>query len=446
MPVGRENLDRRDRLREPFHALEPPLAVADALHRTCQLEDGFARQDLAGPRERAEAGGEVERPAPISVGHRHGFARIEPDTDAARQLRLGDALLDPDRRAQRLPRGIEDDEGLVAAQFDQPAFAFLDHLLDDVREGRSELGRGLVSMLGRVARVAAYVRDQERPHAGNRPAGRAGDLRHLHGERLAGFGNQLATGRETVVRCLGERLLDDRVNRVGKIGAKAGHERRRLLQVREDDLELAVALERRGARQALVEHAAERVDVRARVDRSTLDLLWSDVRDRPDERVPGQARHRRRVSREAEVAEVGVLGLARADQDVRRLDVAMDEAEPVGHVERISHLAEQAQRPLVADGLGRVDQLAQVVALDVLHGEEENIVLLARAVDRDDVRMLETRRQLRLEEETPPEAIVPCEVASDDLDRGLAMQMRVLGEIDRTHRTVTEQPLHAEAA
>jgi hypothetical protein len=36
----------------------------------------------------------------------------------------------------------------------------------------------------------------------------------------------------------------------------------------------------------------------------------------------------------------------------------------------------------------------QVVTLDVLHREEEHLALLARPVDRDDVRVLEASRQL----------------------------------------------------
>ena len=43
--------------------------------------------------------------------------------------------------------------------------------------------------------------------------------------------------------------------------------RRRLVQVREDDRELGVALERARAGEAFVEDAAERVDVGARIDR-----------------------------------------------------------------------------------------------------------------------------------------------------------------------------------
>ena len=177
------------------------------------------------------------------------------------------------------------------------------------REGRRKLGRGLVSVLGRVARVAADVGDQERPHAGDRPAGRARRSRRLHRERLAGCGDQLAAGREAIVRLLRERLLRrPRRSASGRSGRSAVTSGGGSFRCANTTCELAVALERRRAGQALVEHAAERVDVGARVDGAALDLLGRDVGDRARRSaVAGQARDRRGVPREAEVAEVGVL-------------------------------------------------------------------------------------------------------------------------------------------
>jgi hypothetical protein len=133
------------------------------------------------------------------------------------------------------------------------------------------------------------------------------------------------------------------------------------------------------------------------------------------------------------------------DEDVRRLDVAVDEAEAVRRVERIRDLPEQAHRPFVPDVLRRLDERPQVVALDVFHREEDHVVLLARRIDRDDVRVLEARRELGLEQEPAPEAVVLRELGREHLDRRPAAQVDILGEVDRAHRPVPEEPLEAEA-
>ena len=94
--------------------------------------------------------------------------------------------------------------------------------------------------------------------------------------------------------------------------------------------------ERRVAGEQLVEHAAERVDVGAGVDPLAADLLGRDVVEGPDEGAGrGDAGARVDLAGEPEVGEVGVLAGARAlDEDVARLDVAVDEPARVRGVER----------------------------------------------------------------------------------------------------------------
>ena len=48
-PVRRQDLDRRHRLCEPLHALDPPLAVLDPVDRARKLKHRLGRQNLAGP-------------------------------------------------------------------------------------------------------------------------------------------------------------------------------------------------------------------------------------------------------------------------------------------------------------------------------------------------------------------------------------------------------------
>ena len=443
-PIGRQYLDGRDWFRDPLHPLDAPFAVLDLVDRPGELDHGLGRERLSGPRQRAETRREVERAAAIPLADRDSLAGVEPDPDSERKLRCDDPCLQLDRGAYGLSCRVEDDERLVAAQLDQPAVALLDDLAHDLGEPGCERRRRLVPALVRVARVAADVGDQERADSRNSAADPVRDLgrRRLHG--LGRLRDELGAGREAVVRSLGERLLDHAVDRLRQVGPEARDERRRLFQMREHDLEVALALERRNAGEALEEHAPECVDVGPGIDGAALDLFRRDVRDRSHEGLAGQARDRRRVAREAEIAEVGVLGLAGADQDVRRLDVAVDEPEPVSRVERVADLGEQVERALVADAIARVDELPKVVAFDVLHRQEEDVALLAGGIDRDDVRVLQARGQLGLEEEPTPKTLVPGQLRPDHLDGDLALQVLVLREVDGAHRAPPEQALDPE--
>src|SRR5439155_11120482 len=96
-----------------------------------------------------------------------------------------------------------------------------------------------------------------------------------------------------------------------QIWSSLGQTRRRLVQMREDDRELALTVERPLSGQAFEEDAAERVLIRAAVDRSTFDLLRRHIIDRADEAaLARQAADGRDVTSQAEVADVRVLAVA----------------------------------------------------------------------------------------------------------------------------------------
>ena len=144
---------------------------------------------------------------------------------------------------------------------------------------------------------------------------------------------------------------------------------------------------RHGAREALVEHAAERIHVGAPVE--LLPEICSGARRSRSSRgtarpaveppLPG------RSLREPEVREVGALGV---DHDVGRLHVPVHEAArraprrgPMPPVARTQSASEARGMPR------RAEQRRQVGALDQLHGDVELAVRLARVVDRDDARV-----------------------------------------------------------
>ena len=96
-------------------------------------------------------------------------------------------------------------------------------------------------------------------------------------------GDELAAGRIPVVGILGQRARDHRVDGTGQLGPDRARWRRRLLDVSPYDRGVDVLDERDAPGEALVEHAAERVDVCPAVHVRVLDLLRRDVVDRPQQ-------------------------------------------------------------------------------------------------------------------------------------------------------------------
>ena len=346
------DLHDSDRLLEALEPLDPPESVRDALRRSGELADGVRGEHLAGPRERAEARGTVESAAAEAALDRGRLPCVEADPDRPGELLLLDDPLELEPEAQCPPRRVEYDEGLVAAQLLQRAAVLGRKPLDDRRELLRQRGCGLVALLARVRRVAADVDEQERTDAR-----RSGTRRLRRGKRLSvkscpcGLG-QPATGGVAQVALLGERRGDHRVERVRQLRPSLADGRRRVVHVREQRRNLVLALVRTFSGQALVEDAAERVDVDATVHRLPLDLLRCQVVDGAEDLpAAGEARDGRGVLGQSEVAEIRVLAAAGRprDQDVRRLDVAMDEPARMGGVERGRDLAEEA------DGAFRVE-------------------------------------------------------------------------------------------
>ena len=106
-----------------------------------------------------------------------------------------------------------------------------------------------------------------------------------------------------------------------------------------DDGHVAVARKRDLPSQAGDGDGSQGVLIGAAVDGLALDLFGGDVFERAHEATgPGQARLRARRPRQAEVGQIGMVraidALARGDEHVGWLDVAMDEPRLMRRVER----------------------------------------------------------------------------------------------------------------
>ena len=121
------------------------------------------------------------------------------------------------------------------------------------------------------------------------------------------------------------------------------------MQVRPQRRLLGLAQVRRLAGERVEQHAAQRVDVGARVDALAADLLGRDVAERPDPLArAAQPGARAQALGQPEVREVRVV--AGAEQDVGGLDVAVDQAARVRGVERAADLVDDARRAPGLDG------------------------------------------------------------------------------------------------
>ena len=258
--------------------------------------------------------------------------------------------------------------------------------------------------------------------------------------------HQFAARGVPLIRILRQCGRKDVVERIRELRPEIREARRRLVQVCEDDRELALAIERPLARQTLEKNASERVDVGARIDRSTLDLLGWDVVDGSDEAtLARQTADRRHVARKSEVADVGAFSIRPCrDEDVARLYVPVDKALGMRRVKCGCDLSQESESPLQIKDSIAPKKLPQVDAVDVLHREIEDTTFVPRRKARDDVRMVEARGDLRLAQEPLPEALVPCELRIKDLQRYALRPREILSEVDGAHRSLADQRLNAK--
>ena len=178
----------------------------------------------------------------------------------------------------------------------------------------------------------------ERSTVADRPG-----LDRLAGEEAAQVVGQLAGGRVAAGRRLGHRLQADRLQVARDLVVEPARRPRLVLQHLQQE-HAAVAAERPLAGEQLVEDDAEAVDVAAGVDRVRLaaGLLGRHVGRRAEHLAVG--RHRRVVGVALGQAEVHEVRLAvGVEQDVRRLDVAVDDAERVRAAERVGDLGDEAR-------------------------------------------------------------------------------------------------------
>ena len=256
---------------------------------------------------------------------------------------------------------------------------------------------------------------------------------------------EVAGGGEAIVGVLGHRAGQDGVEARRRVRRAVMQRGRVVVEVGPQGRLVALALIRRHAGERVVEHAAQRVDVGARVEALAADLLGRDVAERPDPAaVAGGAGVRGHALGEPEVGQVGVV--VGAEQDVGGLDVAVDDAARVRRVERAGHLGDDVRRAGRVAGGARRARACAGRRLDVAHRDVERpVVALARVVDRDDVGVVDRRRGARLADEAIAEVGVLGELRGDELQRDRAIEVELERSIDHPHAAAARDPQDAVA-
>ena len=143
---------------------------------------------------------------------------------------------------------------------------------------------------------------------------------------------------------------------------------------------------------------------------------------------------------DAEIREVAEVARGGVEQHVGRLDVPVDEAVPVGFVERTGELFDDGDRAVGGERSG-VGEIGEVPAVDVAHVDVQLAVDLPVAVDRDDVRAAQPRHVESLAAEPLLELGFVGEVADQPLQRDGPAVLAVVGPVDLAHPAASEQLL-----
>ena len=318
----------------------------------------------------------------------------------------------------------------------------------DLRQGVQDLlGHPVAEVLG--VRVRAHVAKRQhgdrRGLLGNR-RGAARGGRHFVALAETERERQIARRLKALVGALLETVADD-LDELGRQGAAALAKMRRLLvEDRHHRLDRRGALEGAATRQHLVEDGAEGEDVGAVVGRLAAHLLGRHVTDGAEHHagLRGAGRDPRLGSRRAEghhprQAEVEDLDppVAR-DEDVFGLHVPMHDPLLVRGRETLGHPAGELHRLALRERSSRQPRAHRLALEQLRHGVRDPAVV-AEVEDGQDVRVRERGDRLGLPLEALQGGRVPRQVGRQDLQRHVAVELRVARPVDLAHAADAER-------
>jgi hypothetical protein len=138
-------------------------------------------------------------------------------------------------------------------------------------------------------------------------------------------------------------------------------------------------------------------------------------------------------------AKVQNLGAAaRGHEDVRRLDIAMDDACGVGGIQRVRDVVRDAHPRRIRQAAGR-DQAVERGPLEVLHRDERTAIFFTNVIDRADAGMIQCRGCLGFAVEAIARNWIARDVIGEQLERDKPVQAAVFGLVDHAHAAFAQQ-------
>ncbi len=252
----------------------------------------------------------------------------------------------------------------------------------------------------------------------------------------------LLGGGGAVLRVLGEQAQDQRFERLGDLRADAAHGQRGLVQVPVEHAERGGTGERDVAAEQFVQQDAERVQVGVRADGAAHGLLGCHVGGRADGGAgvgeAGGVGVHDGGDAEVEDGDRAVL----PDHHVARFEVAVDDRHRVHGAEDGAQLGADRDGPLPRVGLVLGEVVGEVGAVDVLHDEEEVLVLAARVVHRDQAGVVDLGGDPALAHEAAAQFVglrARHLVGAQQFHRHAPVQAPVVGRPDLAHAALADE-------
>src|SRR5262249_9758098 len=152
--------------------------------------------------------------------------------------------------------------------------------------------------------------------------------------------------------------------------------------------------------------------------------------------------------RETEVEDLDRVRIARLadEEEVVRLDVAVDDACLVGGGEPAGSLADDREGDVFGNPALTPQEVAERLAEQELHHDVGRAVgALAQVEDLDDVRVTDPVRRLRLADEALARPVASRQADVQDLHGDRLPRLEILRQVDAGHRALADEPADSVA-